>query len=331
MDYRISVIIPNRNKENTIGLCLETLFNSAHNSFEVVVVDDHSTDNSISIIEQYPCKLVKLAQHVGASRARNIGAIHSSGELLFFIDADCLVFENTLTLADKMASVHGANTVIGGTYTRYPYDQTFYSTFQSIYIHYSELKNIHQPDYIAAHAMIIDSQTFQQTGGFPSEFLPIIEDVEFSHRLRRKGYKLVMEPELQVQHVFGYRTLADSLKNGYRKSKYWVIYSLGNKDLLSDSGTASYEMKLNVCSLFCSLAFLGGYFLNANLIFLLLFIALISGNIVFNRKLFFFFYRAGGKVFFVAAALYYMLIYPLAVGAGAVAGPLNYLFQDQTR
>ena len=330
MDYKISVIIPNRNGGSTIGLCLEALFKSAHNSFEVVVVDDCSTDNSISIIEKYPCSLVKLEHHVGTAHARNIGAMQSSGEILFFIDSDCLVFEDTLALAEKLSSTHGLNTVIGGTYTIHPYDRTFYSAFQSAYINYSELKNFQYPDYIAAHAMIISSHTFKETGGFPADFLPIIEDVEFSHRLRRNGYKLIMEPNLKVQHIFGYRNMADSLRNGYRKSKYWMIYSIGNKDVLSDSGTASYEMKTNVFSMFGSLVLLGLYLANFNPIFLFLFAVLIGGNIALNLKLFSHFYKSGGQAFLLTASLYYMFVYPLAVGLGVVAGTMNYiLFQNQ--
>ena len=68
--YRISVVIPNRNGAETIGLCLEALFASSHNSFEVVVVDDCSGDNSVAIIKQFPCKLVELTSHVGAAAAR---------------------------------------------------------------------------------------------------------------------------------------------------------------------------------------------------------------------------------------------------------------------
>ena len=147
MDCRLSVIIPNRNGESTLALCLEELFKSEHDSFEVIVVDDCSTDDSISIIEKFPCRLIKLEQHVGAAKARNIGAGHSRGRLLFFTDADCLVYADTLLRAEKLADTHGSGTIIGGTYTRVPHDQSFFSTFQSVFIHYSELKNIHPVSY----------------------------------------------------------------------------------------------------------------------------------------------------------------------------------------
>ena len=329
MDCRLSVIIPNKNGEKTIGLCLEALFLSEHDAFEVIVVDDCSTDNSVFIIDQFPCKLIKLEQHVGAAMARNIGVNHSQGKVLFFTDADCLVSKETLNTAERIAKDQDYNTIIGGTYTLQPYDQSFYSTFQSVFIHYCELKNIHKPDYIAAHAMVISSQTFHQSGGFPTDFFPIIEDVEFSHRLRRKGYRLVMRPDLQVQHIFGYRSLADSMRNGYFKSKYWTMYSLGNNDLLADSGTASLGLKMSVLSLFGSLALVTTYLVIPSAIFLFLLALLIIVNVILNRSLFSHFYRTGAKMFLLAASMYYMIIYPFAVGAGSLVGMLSFFISPR--
>jgi glycosyltransferase involved in cell wall biosynthesis len=70
----ISVIIPNYNGEKTIGRCLDAAFASQYTNFEVVVVDDCSADSSTTIIEKYPCRLMRLSEHGGASKARNTGA-----------------------------------------------------------------------------------------------------------------------------------------------------------------------------------------------------------------------------------------------------------------
>ncbi|MGE5300034.1 MAG: glycosyltransferase family 2 protein, partial [Acidobacteriota bacterium] len=116
MQKRISVIIPNYNGGRTIGKCLEALFASSYKSFEVVVVDDCSTDSSREIIGRFPCRLIPLGEQSGASRARNIGAQNSGGEVLFFIDADCIVQEDTLSLVDRAVDGN-RGVVVGGTYT----------------------------------------------------------------------------------------------------------------------------------------------------------------------------------------------------------------------
>ena len=325
MSYRLSVIIPNRNGEKTIGLCLKALLSSDYDSFEVIIVDDCSTDGSVEIIEQFPCTLVRSQQHLGAAGARNMGAQHSTGAILFFTDADCLVQADTLTVAEHAANQQGRDVIIGGTYTCRPFDQNFYSLFQSVFIHFCELKNPAQPDYIAAHAMVISADTFRRSGGFPDDFLPIIEDVEFSHRLRRRGYRLKMEPKLQVQHIFNYNSLADSMKNGFLKSRYWTIYSLDNRDLPVDSGTASLALKLNVLAFLFILVSVTASFVVSSRVPLFWALIILLLNTFINKKLFSLFFKTGGLFFGFRAVMYYMLLYPLAVGAGGTLGLVTYL------
>lgn len=320
----LSVIIPNRNGAATIEQCLSALFASRHDDFEVIVVDDCSTDDSVARIRQYPsCRLYQLSSHGGASMARNTGAHHSRGDILFFIDADCLTTVDTLALAEKFARHHGPSRVIGGTYTRIPADPGFFSTFQSVYINYCESKHQNAPDYIATHAMVIHAETFRQAGGFREQLLPIMEDVEFSHGLRRQGFQLIMEPSILVRHIFNF-TLGRSLANALRKSRYWVCYSLRNHDVFADSGTASLELKSNVASfaLMLFLALLSLIGLQPSLLLLLL--PLLGLNAIIQRHLLRAFHETKGLFFAIGAGLYYGFVYPLAVAGGSIAGIYTY-------
>jgi glycosyltransferase involved in cell wall biosynthesis len=328
--YFISVIIPARNAEATIGACLAAAFASSYEPFEVIVVDDGSEDRSVEIIETFPCKLLRLATHSGASRARNLGAAHSRGDALFFTDADCLLQEDTLSVAGKALAAASPDTVVGGTYTRVPHDRGFFSVFQSVFVNYFETKRAERPDYVAAHAMTMGAALFRRTAGFAEDFLPILEDVEFSHRLRRAGVQLVVDPDLEVRHIFNF-SLLGSLRNALRKSLYWTAYSLGRGDLFADSGTASAELKVNV----------GAHGVSA----LLLCLALVTGqrllpwllpgvlgvNLFLNRRFLGAFWRAGGPRFALGAAAYWVLVYPLALEAGALAGALRHLARSHRR
>jgi len=315
----ISIIISNYNKVTTIGKCLEAAFSSEYENFEVIVVDDHSSDNSVEIIKRFPCRFIHLEKHLGTSKARNIGALHSRGEILFFTDADCLLKRDTLLLVNEAVSKAGPGVIIGGTYTRKPYDERFFSMFQSVFINYSETKNVDNPDYIAAHAMVIDAQTFRKSGGFCEDFLPSLEDVEFSHRLRRMGYRLIMNSEIQVRHIFNF-SLLRSMQNAIKKSMYWTMYSLKNRDLFVDSGTASTELKVNVVSYFVCLFFLILWLLLQKPLFLPFLPLIVVFNIFVNKPLLKAFYETGGIFFAGLAALYYMMLYPVPVGIGVVAG-----------
>lgn len=313
----ISVIIPNHNGAKTIGTCLDAALASRYDNFEVVVVDDCSTDGSPDIVRTFPCRLIALAEHGGASKARNSGAENARGEVLFFTDADCVVLEDTLSRAARSYRAN-PDAVIGGTYTSLPYDRGFFSMFQSVFIHYSETKKA-APDYIATHAMLIQRELFLKSGGFNEDFTPILEDVEFSHRLKRAKTRLVMEPGLMVRHIFDY-SLAGSLKNAFRKSTYWTMYSLKNRDLLRDSGTASLELKATAASWLACVILIALYAAGGSPWPLAALALVAAVNIFINRGFIRALLRTGGPLFALGAFLYYIALYPAAVGAGGLLG-----------
>lgn len=322
MSTQLSVIIPNHNGSAFLDTCLKALFSASHQPFEVIVVDDCSTDSSAAIITTFPCRIIRLEKQGGTSKARNIGAKNSLGNALFFIDVDCIVQDDTILHA-KNAYDKNSDLVIGGSYTPIAFDDTFFSTFQSIFINYSELRRV-EPDYIAGHAMVMSRAVFEKSGGFPEDFAPIIEDVEFSHRLKRSGQRLIMDSALLVRHIFNY-DLKQSLRNAFRKSKYWTAYSLGNRDLMADSGTASRELKFTV---FCS-SLIWFFFLclclSSNAFFLICIIIVFTFDLAVSRSLIRAFFREKGLVFGIMATLYYSLLYPLPTAAGGAAGMAYYL------
>lgn len=319
MNHHISIIIPAYNAAKTIGNCLESIFAAPDEDWEVIVVDDCSGDGSAEVARRYPCRLIRLEKHSGASAARNAGAFHSRGDILFFIDADCLFQKETLPTVRKALARYPEDFVLGGTYTPTPHDPGFFSLFQSVFINASETKKSADPDYVASHAMVIRAAIFKKIGGFRENFLPILEDVELSHRLRRAGYKLVMDPGLQVRHIFNF-SFVRSLKNASRKTEYWTVYSLMNRDLFVDSGTASREVKITgliwlagvLLALFSALFQEPRYFLPA--------FFLCAACIGVNRRLLATLRKTGGVLFAILSGLYYMLVYPAAIWTGAFRG-----------
>jgi cellulose synthase/poly-beta-1,6-N-acetylglucosamine synthase-like glycosyltransferase len=104
----ITVIIPARNEEENIAACLDSIYNQSYpkDLFEVLVVDDHSTDNTAAIVKLYQSKnarLISLKDFIPAGeinsykkKAIEIAIAQSTGELIVCTDADCLVTESWL-------------------------------------------------------------------------------------------------------------------------------------------------------------------------------------------------------------------------------------------
>ena len=324
MNKLISIIIPCFNGEPTIAKCLSAIYQSEVCDYEVIVVDDHSIDNSLNIIQQFPCKLIALGERRGAAYARNIGAKVAKGDVLFFTDADCVVTKQTLRIVEQsLANIH-EKIIIGGTYTRKSYDNNFFSNFQSIFIHYSETKHPVNPDYIATHALAMHRNLFHQYAGFNDHVFPILEDVEYSHRLKNLGVRLQLNPHIQVQHIFNF-SLFRSMKNALRKSKYWTAYIIDNKDLFKDSGTASYELKTNTLIFAFSTIMLIIFLLSDLLVIMGVVLMAVLGNTFVNYCFINTMHKSFGLKFTIFATAYYFCVYPIAVIIGSLLGVNEYL------
>ena len=92
----ISLIIPFFNSDQTIKECLDSVFNNKFKDYEVITVSDKSTDNSLNIVRNYNCKIIELNENRGPAFARNTGANSASGDVLFFLDSDCILKNDAL-------------------------------------------------------------------------------------------------------------------------------------------------------------------------------------------------------------------------------------------
>jgi hypothetical protein len=141
--------------------------------------------------------------------------------------------------------------------------------------------------------------------------------------MKKRGYKLRINRHLLMRHIFNY-SLHRSIDNAIKKSTYWTLYSLRNKDLTADSGTACIELKVNVVTLYLALALITTACSIATFVPIYIAVLLLCVNIYISRNLLQLFYKTEGLLFLVQALIYYLLIYPFAVGIGAVRGLLWY-------
>jgi len=99
MEYQpfISVIIPVYNGSKYLNRCLDALMTSSYRQFEIIVVDDASTDDSVDICRKKGIDVIQMPHQSGPAAARNYGAHKALGEVLLFVDSDVLVQQETIT------------------------------------------------------------------------------------------------------------------------------------------------------------------------------------------------------------------------------------------
>ncbi|WP_018349769.1 glycosyltransferase family 2 protein [Longispora albida] len=104
----VSVVVPMYNDSHTIDLCLHSISGQSYHPYEVIVVDDASTDDSALLAARHPCKLVTAVCNGGPGASRNLGVQHASGEIIFFIDADMTMYPDAIANAVALLGPYGA-------------------------------------------------------------------------------------------------------------------------------------------------------------------------------------------------------------------------------
>ena len=206
----ISVIIPAHNEEKCLAECLSGILNQTTKTpYEVIVVDNNSTDRTKKIAEKYPVRVISETRK-GASAARNTGARNSRGELLIFLDADTRPsFTYIQHIQEKLNNYPDLDVIAGppvmidaGPWVHWLTDTLNYFTW---YFRFTKLVSGVQAFWSGNFA--IKKKVFIKSGGFDEKLTSVImaEDMEFSVRLGTRGTKIYFDPTLKVNCLFSFR------------------------------------------------------------------------------------------------------------------------------
>jgi glycosyltransferase involved in cell wall biosynthesis len=211
----ISIIIPALNEEKMIGRCLESLteLDFARERFEVILVDNGSRDNTLKIAESFQDRInIRILQVTGVriSALRNTGARAAQGNILAFLDADCLAPRDWLERIYILAPSDGAG-VLGAHYLL-PTDSSWVGRTWHVY---QEAPKSGEVSHIPAGDLIMRREDFLTLDGF-DETIQTNEDYELCERARAAGMKVRAFPEIGVVHL----GTAQSLKVFFRKQAW---------------------------------------------------------------------------------------------------------------
>ena len=196
-----SVIVPAYNAVDVLPRCLAALERQTIDRarYEIVVVDDGSTDQTVAVAEQAGAQVIRAA-HGGPASARNIGARAATGGVLLFTDADC---EPAPDWIERMARAFDEPQVAGakGTYRTRQTALTARFVQQEYEDKYDRLARQPTIDFIDTYSAAYRREVFLPSGGFDATFTTSsVEDQELSFRLVAQGHRLVFVPDAIVGH-----------------------------------------------------------------------------------------------------------------------------------
>lgn len=216
----LSVIVPAYNGTGVLPRCLSALIASdlPRADWELIVIDDGSTDDTVGVAAQWADVIVRLpGPPHGPAYARNRGAEAARGEVVVFIDSDVVVHGDTLRrLAWSFASDRQLGAVFG-SYDDRPSAEGLVSRYRNLLHHYHHQQNPGPAETFWAGCGAIRSELFHAVGRFDEWQYPrpSIEDIELGHRLHAAGHPIRLDPTIQCTHL-----------------KRWTLYAMLRTDLL---------------------------------------------------------------------------------------------------
>jgi len=218
----ITIIIPIYNAEKTLRKCLESVKQQDYKKYEVLCIDDCSTDSSPKIVEEYGCKLVKLRENSGSGKARNIGAKNANTKFLAFTDSDCIIPRDWLSRIIKGFENKGVHFICGG------YSGIKGNSFLEKYAFYELLirrKNLSNfVKSFPSNNFACYKDIFLKEKGFPELKNYFAEDLEFSLEIGRK-YKILWDKNLGIKHHF-HKKIKNYLKQQYKFARDTMLLYL---------------------------------------------------------------------------------------------------------
>ena len=121
---KITIIVPVYNREGTLSKCVDSILSQSFQDFDIILVDDGSTDNSLNICREYQAKHDRITvirkKNGGVSSARNIGLSHANGEWIRFVDSDDYLPLDSLEIFNSAVKSSNADFYISNFITKTP-------------------------------------------------------------------------------------------------------------------------------------------------------------------------------------------------------------------
>jgi len=222
----LSIIIVNWNTGDLLNNCISSILDKINKnlSYEIIVVDNNSTDESIELVRKNhsstgKLRIIEEKENHGFSKGNNIGVNNSNGQYILFLNPDTIILENSVEkmlrfyknnqkkmnigiLAPKLLNIDGSVQHSVNSFPMFSFNK-IYKLFKNKFS--KSAKKINYPHIIdwARGACLLISRDVGERLGFWNEEFPIYgEDLELCYRYKLHGYNTVYTPQISIIHHF---------------------------------------------------------------------------------------------------------------------------------
>lgn len=241
----ISVVIPLYNKEESILKTINSVLNQTYTDFEIVIIDDGSTDNSSTKVKEItdPRMSYYYQSNKGVSTARNNGVLKAKGEWIVFLDADDIIYSDCLEHLKFLIDSYGTLIAVANFYISTNGNKRVYSRSTYSGIIANNFKSYIDKELFIRTGNTIYSREVLLQNPFNSKFKRF-EDLEMANSLYRQ-YKIAISPKSVFEYVLDYSELNKPRKRmeedyicnfSYQAHNFWerVFYGYCLAQALND-------------------------------------------------------------------------------------------------
>jgi glycosyltransferase involved in cell wall biosynthesis len=301
---RLSIIVPVHNNARDLRDCLTTLIDECGPESEIIVVDDASTDESPFLAAQLGVRVLRLSKNSGPAVARNHGADHARGDVLFFVDADVIVAHGVVDRVRKVFAGDSTVAAVFGSYDATPRADGIVSRYRNLLHHFVHQNGPAEASTFWTGCGAIRRTVFHQIGGFNP--LSLVEDIELGHRLRRAGHRIRLDKTIQGTHLkrWTLRTMVHT--DVTRRAIGWARLTLESKELPATLNlTWDQRLSAILVAVAGAALLLVGYRTELAAVT----VTALTAVLILNRKLYYFFFQRGGLSFTIACIALHLLYY----------------------
>lgn len=248
----LSIIIVTYNSQNDIAKCLRSLQQFCFSvKCEIIVFDNASTDNTATLVaQQFPeARLLRNAANTGFARANNLAAAQSQGRYIMLLNPDTWVDHDLAAAVVNFLDAHSEASACAprillpdgslqrGAICALPtlallfYEQAglsyvfphspIFGRYRMTHWNHAEVREV---EHATAACLVLRREAYFAINGFDEDFFMYIEDVDFSHRLNKRGLKIFYLPGAHVYHSGGHSGSLRAVHNYLEQCRGFFLY-----------------------------------------------------------------------------------------------------------